>query len=65
MRPLTSSERDLQNREHMRLVDLEKCMKTLKEVVSGFSELATEATHVQTLVRTADLNSSEVPTLHS
>ncbi|KAM1529990.1 hypothetical protein EV2_019748 [Malus domestica] len=49
--------RDLPNKEHMRLVDLERRVKTLKEVVSDFAELAAEATHVQTLVRTTDLNS--------
>lgn len=49
-------QRDLQNREHMRLVDLERLVKTLKEVVSDFVELAAEAT-CSDLVKTTDLNS--------
>ncbi|KAM1736640.1 hypothetical protein ACFX12_014979 [Malus domestica] len=44
-------------REQTKLDDLERQVKTLEDIISSFKEPLVEATPIQTLARTIDLNS--------
>lgn len=44
-------------KEQTKLDDLERQVKTLEDIISSFEEPLVKATPVQTLARTADLNS--------